>query len=70
MTTEGNALVARSTEAIEGVALDLGVPREGPAATDSCLLLVQDTTTVILEKGLDQGPEKDTMGESIEFSIT
>ena len=64
MTTEDSGLVVQSTKATKGVALGLGALREGPAATDSCQLLVQDTTTVILEE--DLGPEKDTMGKSIE----
>lgn len=64
MTTEDSALVVQPTRATEGVALDLGALREGPAVTDSYQLLVQDITTlVIVEEGLGQGPEKDTMGK-------
>ena len=64
MTTEDSALVVRPTRATEGVALDLGVLREGLVVTDSYQLLVQDTTTlVIVEEDLGLGPEKDTMGK-------
>jgi hypothetical protein len=63
--TEDSARIVRPTRAIEGVALDLGAPRESPAATDSCQLRLQGTKTlVIVEEGRDQ--EKDTMGESIQ----
>ena len=64
MTTGESALLVRPTRATEGAAPGLGAPREGPAETDSCQLLVQDTTTlVVVEEGLGQGPGKDTTGE-------
>ena len=64
MIIEDSARVVRPTGATEGVALDPGAPREGPVVTDSCQLRLQDTKTLVtVEEGLDQDPEKDTMGD-------
>ena len=64
MTTEDSAQVVRRTRATEEVALSLGALREGPAVTDSYQLQERDTTTLVtVERDLDQGPEKDTMGK-------